>query len=169
MRQRLLRINGRLHCTQSSGTWFGGYFFSHRGQMYIVVAPRLTTFWVHCAREVSSGSSPGKATTAWQHGEEMDSTDIALAERARIGKSLPDLTVHALPRNPPMRVQLSTRLISSVVVVVATLLAANIAMAQWPNNPTDDPRDALPNDPSYLNVDMMGNVTGGQWNLWSFT
>src|SRR5690606_32334144 len=106
---------------------------------------------------------------AWQHGEEMDSTDIALAERARIGKSLPDLTVHALPRNPPMRVQLSTRLISSVVVVVATLLAANIAMAQWPNNPTDDPRDALPNDPSYLNVDMMGNVTGGQWNLWSFT
>ena len=53
----------------------------------------------------------------------------------------------------------------------AALLLAAPSLAKnpnWPNGPSDDPLDAVPDDGGYIHFDGEGNVTGGQWNLWSF-
>lgn len=48
------------------------------------------------------------------------------------------------------------------------LLTPTLAVAAWPNGPTEDPRDLYPSDPGYIQFNDKGEVTGGQWNLWSF-
>jgi len=57
------------------------------------------------------------------------------------------------------------------LVVSALLLPSLNASAQnpnWPNGPDDDPREQYPDDGSYIKFNDKGEVTGGQWNLWSF-
>ncbi|MBT9561161.1 MAG: S8 family serine peptidase, partial [Myxococcales bacterium] len=46
--------------------------------------------------------------------------------------------------------------------------AASAANPEWPNGVNDDPRLEYPDDPSFINVDANGKVTGGEWNFWSF-
>lgn len=56
----------------------------------------------------------------------------------------------------------------SLLVLAASLLCTGPLLAQWPNNPDEDPLLAPPNDPGYLNKDGDGNIVGGDWNRWSF-
>ncbi len=56
-------------------------------------------------------------------------------------------------------------------VVIVALLLSSAASAQnpdWPNGPDEDPRLQYPGDPGFIKFNGDGEVTGGQWNLWSF-
>jgi hypothetical protein len=53
----------------------------------------------------------------------------------------------------------------SFVALSGPALAEN---PQWPNGPNDDPLESLPDDPGFIKFNAKGQVTGGQWNLWSF-
>ncbi|MFT7622973.1 MAG: MYXO-CTERM domain-containing protein [Myxococcota bacterium] len=57
------------------------------------------------------------------------------------------------------------------LLFVATVLLPCAASAQnpdWPNAPDEDPRLQYPDDPGFIKFNAEGEVTGGQWNLWSF-
>ncbi len=59
----------------------------------------------------------------------------------------------------------------SLALLGAALLLSTTAAADestWPNGPDEDPRLAYPNDPGFIKINEKGEVTGGQWNLWSF-
>jgi hypothetical protein len=59
----------------------------------------------------------------------------------------------------------------AVTLLFFSLGLPNSVVAQnpdWPNGPNDDPREQYPADSSYIKFNDKGEVTGGQWNLWSF-
>ena len=55
-----------------------------------------------------------------------------------------------------------------VVGVVGALVCWASVAGAWPNDPEADPKADPPNDPGYIQFNDEGQVTGGQWNLWSF-
>ena len=55
-----------------------------------------------------------------------------------------------------------------LIALALSLSVPTLAAEPWPNGPDEDPLLAPPNDPGYVQFDGDGNVTGGQWNLWSF-
>ncbi|MEC8022362.1 MAG: hypothetical protein VX223_00410, partial [Myxococcota bacterium] len=63
---------------------------------------------------------------------------------------------------------LGRKLIAIRVLCIMTCGLVATAQADWPNGPDEDPRLAYPNDPGYIQINEDGEVTGGQWNLWSF-
>jgi len=62
------------------------------------------------------------------------------------------------------------RLLAALLTVSAVLLPALVAqeVGAWPNGPNENPLDDPPSDPSFVQFNADGQVTGGEWNFWSF-